>query len=721
MILQKVLEDWTSMRYDLPLERTAAVVHIQSTLMASALLHIWKTKLTELKMFRDVYLLIRKELEDVKMALDIREDIWQMEGYNVAGADHGLYRDIKMVYPVVMITQTEIHAEEQRRQEAEPQPTAATAKSSTCPQRGRRAFVFNCRGLCQTTTESSTKGAANRPIDHFLDTLQNVSHHLRADVNDEGNVKVHIWLSLQFLHEPRPPHSVILENNFVQQFLKRVTDLDELTSRPILVTLNSDAMFNGMDSVNLRAKGILVTTDQRMWRSMFANFGRQYPILNSTRRGTLGKTAIWAVMEKKEKNLFRQRLFLICATNRELVPSANCRDHYKKSAPTLGARKSVLMLAARLKVAFETCGLDLVDMSQDFQKWLVFSAASVVANVQLSYGEELMKSLSHMGGVRIPSHQAREIFKNGRGKQFSVYRERLRDPVTNSNVLVYRLTRDCGNVTYKDFLEQVAVPEAKDRNEIFAHTRASAEKSADVIEYWLGILDVANMAKGVINVFPGSVDPADYLNGIDSICIFCGSTTHDHVECPDPKRDEISKILREYVPHWKKEVPMVMSRWNRRRKNPSRKVPQRKNSPPGRNLQSQEHAGEYHWYESTMDMTEVGDLDEGGRFCIGGRNIIPEGPRTIFDLQNVIRDAVVRGGGDIWKARDFMNDPETNIRKTMYRRVKVPADGFLKIVPNTGCYFHNSMIFTPALNLDETTDLVRTTSLIPTAMKSVEH
>eukprot|EP00435_Cladocopium_sp_Y103_P007902 s2840_g2.t1 len=238
---------------------------------------------------------------------------------------------------------------------------------------------------------------------------------------------------------------------------------------------------------NLRSKGILVATDQRLWRSMYANFGRQFPIMQTQRAGTLGKTAIWAVIEK---NLFRQRVFLMCATNREHVSTLNERaykpeesgidpallrnatgptktfaiaggemqdddyaqtdatvfqkkdpttttrftrekrqkDHYKKSAPTLSARKSVLLMAARLKVAFDKCGLQYVDISDNFQQWLVFAAASglqyvdisdnfqqwlvfaaasVIANRNLPYGEELMKSISHMGGVRIPYQQAR--------------------------------------------------------------------------------------------------------------------------------------------------------------------------------------------------------------------------------------------------------------------------------------------------------------------------
>ena len=57
-----------------------------------------------------------------------------------------------------------------------------------------------------------------------------------------------------------------------------------------------------------------------MWRSMYSQFGKQYPILNTTKKGTLGKTAIWSVIEK---NLFRQRVFLMCATNREYVSVLN--------------------------------------------------------------------------------------------------------------------------------------------------------------------------------------------------------------------------------------------------------------------------------------------------------------------------------------------------------------------------------------------------------------
>ena len=100
--------------------------------------------------------------------------------------------------------------------------------------------------------------------------------------------------------------------------------------------------------------------------------------------------------------------------------------------------------------------------------------------------------------------------------------------------------------------------------------------------------------------------------------------------------------------------------------------------------------GEYHWYDDSRLMSEVGDLDEQGRFCIDGRDIVSEGPMTSNDLNEVIRDAVMRGGGDIWKVPEFLAAyTDKNTRKPLYKRVEAPMDGFLKIVPNTGCHFFN--------------------------------
>ena len=511
--------------------------------------------------------------------------------------------------------------------------------------------------------------------------------------------------------------------------------------------------------------------------------------------------------------------------------SANTQDHYRKSAPTLGARKSVLLLAARLKVAFKNCGLDKLDISKDFQKWLVFAAASVISNKNLKYGEELMKSLSHMGGVRIPYNQAREIFKNGRGKQFSIYRERIYDRGPGKWILAFRVTKDCGNVAYKDFFEQVAVPGLKERNEIFAFTRATAEKVGDIIEFWLGVLDIASMAKGVIDVFDGHIDPTEYLNGLEkaltafgsmarttfttndkrrgsfdctlqtpeagevmtiidtipeyesltnfdcmtawekqqviekfrkkynitddvdmdeeadagdeandelgqglsappdepeaeeptdadaeaarasersgkqflldalgdfftasedvNVCIYCGSTKHTHDECEDPKRADIKRALdavRAALEGESSGSDVDMEQEGEKMK----EEPDKADESKGPAEPDTARTGEYHWYDDSRLMSEVGDLDEQVRFCIDGRDIVSEGPMTSNDLNEVIRDAIMRGGGDIWKVPEFLAAyTDKNTRKPLYKRVEAPMDGFLKIVPNTGCHFFN--------------------------------
>ena len=150
-------------------------------------------------------------------------------------------------------------------------------------------------------------------------------------MNDDGNVTVHIWLSMQFLHAEKPPYQVLLEKNFNTMFVDAIVELDGKTTRPVLVTLSADSNFNELDSITssvameladlLRGKGIMVTTDQRIWRSMYSVYGRQFRIFSTQRSGqNYGKTAIWAVMEK---HLFRQRVFLMCATNRERVSTLN--------------------------------------------------------------------------------------------------------------------------------------------------------------------------------------------------------------------------------------------------------------------------------------------------------------------------------------------------------------------------------------------------------------
>ena len=95
IIIQDVLEDWVSMRYDLTLERTAAVIHLQTMLMASAMLHEWVSKMETFKDMQSLRRTIQNKLKNVKGSFDLRDDIWEIGGYNIASADQGSFDSIE--------------------------------------------------------------------------------------------------------------------------------------------------------------------------------------------------------------------------------------------------------------------------------------------------------------------------------------------------------------------------------------------------------------------------------------------------------------------------------------------------------------------------------------------------------------------------------------------------------------------------------------------------
>ena len=173
-----------------------------------------------------------------------------------------------------------------------------------------------------------------------------------------------------------------------------------------------------------------------------------------------------------------------------------------------------------------------------------------------------------------------------------------------------------------------------------------------------------------------------------NVCIFCGSTKHTHDECEDPKRTDLKKALdaiRTALEGESSGSDVDKEQEDEQKKKDSGKDDESK----GPAEPDKARTGD-HWYDESRLMSEVGYLDEAGRFCIDGSDIVNEGPKTRYDLDDVIRDAVMRGGGDVWRVPDFLaayNDQ--NLRKPTYRRVEAPLDGFLKIVPNTGCYFHS--------------------------------
>ena len=80
---------------------------------------------------------------------------------------------------------------------------------------------------------------AAQPIDKLRETVNNVIEHLSHGLNDLGQATVHVWLSLQFLHDVKPPHNVVVPASFQKDFIKCLTDLDQASSRPVIVAITS--------------------------------------------------------------------------------------------------------------------------------------------------------------------------------------------------------------------------------------------------------------------------------------------------------------------------------------------------------------------------------------------------------------------------------------------------------------------------------------------------
>ena len=148
----------------------------------------------------------------------------------------------------------------------------------------------------------------------------------------------------------------------------------------------------------------------------------------------------------------------------------------------------------------------------------------MVGNKGCEHGEILMKALSHFGMVRFPRDRVKQIFTGKRGRQYGVIREEftLDVGVQPHDRFAYRVTKDYGNVFYKDYLKMVL---GDDFTEVMGYADATAEKCGDVVEMWLGMLDLANMTKSQITFMETKADPGELLAGLEaSINIFHGTT-----------------------------------------------------------------------------------------------------------------------------------------------------------------------------------------------------
>ena len=169
-----------------------------------------------------------------------------------------------------------------------------------------------------------------------------------------------------------------------------------------------------------------------------------------------------------------------------------------------------------------------------------------------------------------------------------------------------------------------------------------------------------------------------------SVCFYCGSHEHDIHDCQDPEKPKIEKVLKEMRQRLVTEDPPEAPQAE------AGAQPMDQDDDPKEDTPAFNTSAEYQWYTSSIEMSVLGDRDEGGRFCVSRRKVDDSGPESLIKLQDVVRDAVMRGHGDQWSVEDFMNlYPAKNLNKWMYERLTAPTDGFLKVIPFTGCQFAN--------------------------------
>jgi len=222
-------------------------------------------------------------------------------------------------------------------------------------------------------------------------------------------------------------------------------------------------------------------------------------------------------------------------------------------------------------------GYSVTDPLKDFVQFLKGITHAMVGNKRCEHGEILMKALSHFGTVRVPRDRVKQIFTGKRGKQYTVIREefQLETEQGMHQRFAYRVSKDYGNIFYKDFTKMVL---GNDFAEIMDYPDPTAEKCGDVVEMWLGMLDIANMTKSQITFMETKADPGELLAGLEaSLNIFHGttrSTTTSNTKrsgsrITEPMNHEevvVNKILYD-TPMWHSlqnlwPVRTTMMRWN---------------------------------------------------------------------------------------------------------------------------------------------------------------
>ena len=178
--------------------------------------------------------------------------------------------------------------------------------------------------------------------EEFLHTATNALNFLRTNAQTIENVTVHIWISFISLIKGQS-RILVPEDGCVKKLADIIIEINKHSPLPIFVNILTDARFLGSQSsivsiaeefaTMMKNKGILHSTNEKFWKQLYACGSESF----YWKQGE-GKEIIWAMMDK---SLIRQKIFLHCAMEHNLVDALNEECvHVKNTGFTLDIIKS---------------------------------------------------------------------------------------------------------------------------------------------------------------------------------------------------------------------------------------------------------------------------------------------------------------------------------------------------------------------------------------------
>ena len=142
-----------------------------------------------------------------------------------------------------------------------------------------------------------------------------------------------------------------------------------------------------------------------------------------------------------------------------------------------------------------------------------------------------MKAVSSYGAVRIPASMVKNIFAEGKGKQYCVLKESIVGDDGREKIY-FRVSADYGNVTYSDFVRHVLGDEFET---IFKGQTPKAEKTGDLMEFWLGIFELADTYPEVFTVHLGK-GLKECLKGLEESFLIFNSSCRNALSANSRKK-----------------------------------------------------------------------------------------------------------------------------------------------------------------------------------------